>query len=102
MLTAFNALVPVVLIIVLGAMLRRTSLFSAESWTGFENLCYFVLFPTLLVKTLATAQLQAGEVLLFSAMVLFAVLAMSGLMLLLYPLLRGRFGVSPPASFMAS
>lgn len=97
MLAAVTALIPVVLIILLGVLLKRTALFSDDAWTGFENLCYFVLFPALLVKTLATAQLESGEVLLFVAMVLFAIFAMSVLMLLLYPLLRGRFGVSAAA-----
>ena len=90
MLNIIAALVPVFLIIVLGASLRRSALFPDGAWAGFENLCYFVLFPALLVKTLATAGIESAELARFSATVLFAILAMSALLLLLYPLLKRR------------
>ncbi len=94
MLSIVNALIPVILIIALGKVLKCSSLFSDESWSGFENLCYFVLFPALLIKTLATAKLGTTEMALFSGMVLFAIFAMSGLVLLLYPLLSKQFNVT--------
>jgi malonate transporter len=97
MLSIIFALVPVILIILLGVLLKRTALFTGESWTGFENLCYFILFPALLVKTLATAQIAATEALRYSGMVLFAIFSMTGIMLLLRPLLRSRFQVTPAA-----
>jgi len=97
MLSIVNALIPVISLIVLGLLLKRSSVFSEHSWSAFANLCYFVLFPALLIKTLATARLGTTEMLLFAGMVLFAVFAMSGFMLLLYPLLTRRFGVSGPA-----
>jgi len=97
MLSIVNALIPVISIIALGLLLKRSSLFSSDSWAGFANLCYFVLFPALLIKTLATAELGSKETLLFSGMVLFAVFAMSGFMLLLYPVLTRHFGVSKAA-----
>lgn len=91
------ALVPVFLIIVLGYTLKRTPLFDEKAWSGFENLCYFVLFPVLLVKTLATAQLGSAEVLRFSLTLLFAIFTMSGLLLLLFPLLRRSLRITPAA-----
>ncbi|PLY14128.1 MAG: AEC family transporter [Sedimenticola sp.] len=97
MLSVFNSLVPVILIITFGQVLKRLAIFSEEGWTGFENLCYFVLFPALLVKTLATAKIGTSEILLFSGMVLFAILAMSLLMLILYPILKNLFSVTPSA-----
>ena len=90
MLSIIAALVPVFLIIVLGALLRRSAVFPEEVWSGFENLCYFVLFPSLLVKTLATAQIGSTELAFFSGTVLFAIFAMSGLLLISYPFLRRR------------
>ena len=98
MLSVIYALIPVFLIILLGMLLKRSLLFNDESWAGFENLCYFILFPALLVKTLATAEIGTAQILLYSGMVLFAIFIMSGVMLMLHPLLRRRFGVSP-ASF---
>jgi malonate transporter len=97
MLSIINALIPVISIIVLGMLLKRSSVFKEHSWSAFANLCYFVLFPALLIKTLATAQLGTTEILLFAGMVLFAIFAMSGFMLLLYPLLTRQLGISGPA-----
>ncbi|WP_275096306.1 AEC family transporter [Sedimenticola hydrogenitrophicus] len=93
MIAVFNALIPVIAIILLGMLLRRTPLFTDESWLGFENLCYFVLFPALLIKTLATAKIASTELLLFSAMVLFAIFGMSLLLLLFQPLMRRWLGI---------
>lgn len=97
MIDVFNALLPVVAIILLGMLLRRTTLFNDESWLGMENLCYFVLFPALLVKTLATARIASSELFLFSAMVLFAIVGMSLLLLLFQPLMRRWLGIDGPA-----
>lgn len=97
MIAVFNALLPVIAIILLGMLLRRTTLFSDESWLGMENLCYFVLFPALLIKTLATASIASAELLLFSAMALFAIFGMSLLLLLFQPLMRRWLGIDGPA-----
>lgn len=97
MIAVFNALIPVIAIILLGMLLRRTPLFTDESWLGFENLCYFVLFPALLIKTLATARIASTELLLFSAMVLFTIFGMSLLLLLFQPLMRRWLGIGGPA-----
>ncbi|MCB1753641.1 MAG: AEC family transporter [Gammaproteobacteria bacterium] len=97
MLSIIYALIPVFLIILLGQGLKRTNLFNDAVWTGFENLCYFVLFPVLLIKTLATAELGSTEILRFSLVLLFAIGTMSALLLLLFPLLNRLMGVSPAA-----
>ena len=98
MLSVIQTLIPVILIIFIGMMFRRFSFFSNESWVGFENLCYFVLFPALLIKTVATAQLETIDLLRFSATLLFAIITMSGILLLSYPLLNRAFRISA-ASF---
>ncbi len=97
MLSVIAALIPVFLIILLGAALKRAPVFGAEAWRGFENLCYFVLFPILLIKTLATATLGGTEVLRFASALLFAIFTMSGLLLAIWPLLHRRFGISAAA-----
>lgn len=97
MIAVFNALIPVIAIILLGMLLRRSRLFTDESWLGFENLCYFVLFPALLIKTLATARIESAELFLFSAMVLFAIFGMSLLLLLFQPLMRRWLKIGGPA-----
>ena len=90
MVAVANALVPVFLVIALGALLRRTLLPSDELWEGLQRLTYFILFPALLLVTTATADfgaLPASEV----AITMFlAVAILSTLLLVLRaPLMRG-------------
>jgi predicted permease len=97
MLSIIYALTPVILVILLGALLKRSAILQQEHWSGLENLCYFVLFPALLIKTLATARIGSFEILLFSGMVLFAIFAMTALMLLSRPLLKNYLAVNDAA-----
>ena len=48
-----SELAPVLIIILLGYGLRRSSMMSDAGWAGMEKLAYFVLFPALLVNTLS-------------------------------------------------
>jgi malonate transporter len=97
MLLVISALLPVFTVIVLGYYLRHSSLLDESAWRGLENLCYFVLFPVLLVKTLAVADIGSAEIVRFSGALLFAIFTMTGLLLLLYPLLQRYFNVSRAA-----
>ncbi len=45
-------------LILLGALLKRYARFDAAFWTGLERLVYFVLFPSLLFASTATARLD--------------------------------------------
>lgn len=95
MLAVFNALIPVFLLIVLGYCLKRWLLKEDAQWTGMEQLTYYVLFPSLLVMTLARADLASvpyGEV---AAALILAVLSMSALLLALRPLFS-RNGIGGP------
>jgi predicted permease len=95
--SVFSALIPVFLILLLGVFLKRLPLFDATAWRSFEALCYFLLFPVLLIKTLATADLGSAQILGFSGALLFAILCMSVLLLLAYPLLHRSFGLDAAA-----
>ena len=97
MLLVISALLPVFTVIVLGYYLRHSSLLDESAWRGLENLCYFVLFPVLLVKTLAVADIGSAEIVRFSGALLFAIFTMTGLLLLLYPLLHRYFNISRAA-----
>ncbi|OSJ37228.1 transporter, partial [Bradyrhizobium japonicum] len=63
MLTVFAALVPVFLLIVLGFGLRRALMKQDIMWIGVENLVYYVLFPALLIHSLARANLKSVPIL---------------------------------------
>ena len=52
MASTFQALAPILGLIVLGYVLKRLRFLSAEGWSGIERLTYFVLFPALLISTL--------------------------------------------------
>ncbi len=53
--TAALLLLPDFLLIALGAALSRSRQFDAGLWSGVERLVYFVLFPALLFRSLATS-----------------------------------------------
>ena len=97
MLLVIYALLPVFMVIVLGYFLRYRAVLDASAWRGLENLCYFVLFPVLLVKTLAVADLGSAEITSFAGALLFAILVMTALLLLAYPVLHRYFNVSRAA-----
>ena len=46
------ALAPVLVLIVIGYLLKRSAFMSDEAWSGMEKLTYYILFPALLVHTL--------------------------------------------------
>jgi len=97
MLLVISALLPVFMVIALGYFLRHRDVLDASAWQGLENLCYFVLFPVLLVKTLAVAELGSAEIARFSGALVFAILVMTVLLLLAYPVLHRYFDVSRAA-----
>ena len=97
MLLVISALLPVFMVIVLGYYLRHRAVLDATAWHGLENLCYYVLFPVLLVKTLAVATIGTAEVARFAGALLFAIFTMSALLVLAYPLMHRYFSVSPAA-----
>ena len=54
-------LLPDFLLIALGVALRRVLLFDAPFWRGLERFVYFVLFPALLFRALATSTMSLGD-----------------------------------------
>ncbi|WP_374447701.1 AEC family transporter [Providencia sp.] len=76
------ALWPLFALITMGFVLRRTSLFSADFWPGAEKLNYFILFPALLINSLASAPLDNPK-LLYLGSAIFCILAVSSLLVLL-------------------
>ena len=62
-----------------------------------ERLLYYVMFPALLIGTLARADLTKVPVLAVGGTLLAAVLIMAGLCFALRPLLARRLGVDGPA-----
>ena len=87
-----TALVPVVLLIGLGAVLRRTLLTEGGFWADAERLSYFVLLPALFFHGLATtdvAELRVGDL---ATVLICSTVIVAVLVVLLWPLLRRRVG----------
>ncbi len=87
MLSISLSLLPVFLLIALGAVLKRTGFPGDDAWPPLERLVYFVLFPPLLFHTIVTANLEQGEALRLAAAFLVAIGAMAVILLALRPVL---------------
>lgn len=74
-----DALAPVALLVALGCLLRRSGFLPEAAWPPIDRLVYFVLFPCLLFRELATADLGQVPVFRLAACLVLAQLAMAGL-----------------------
>lgn len=93
MLTVSNALGPLFLLILTGVVLKRLRFPEPQFWHGAERFIYFLLFPAMLISTLATADF--GQV-AFGGMIGL----LAGLLILLAAglwLLRNRLGLDLPS-----
>jgi predicted permease len=89
----FITVTSVLLVIVAGYLLSRFLLTEQAFWQGVSRLCYWVLFPAMLVKILAAADFSGSW--LFS---LIGVLLGALLLMLAYSLLSGHLLRLPNAS----
>ena len=79
------ALLPVFVLIVLGAVLKRTLMRLETQWHGLERLTYYVLFPMLLIQTLVKADLSTAPIAGVGGALMLSALAVSLLCLALGP-----------------
>ncbi|WP_180901267.1 AEC family transporter [Martelella soudanensis] len=96
MLIIFESVLPIFLIIAFGVVLKRVPLFSEAFWAGLNQLGYYVLFPALLVTTLARADFSSLDAGRIGWVTLLAVAAISALSIALWPILK-RTGLGRPA-----
>ncbi|CAG9420656.1 TPA: AEC family transporter [Providencia alcalifaciens] len=83
---------PLFALITMGFILRRTALFSADFWPSAEKLNYFILFPALLISSLANAPLDNPKLPYLACAILF-ILAISSLFVVL---IKYLFKISIP------
>lgn len=88
-----SALGPLFLLILLGALLRWQRQPDGDFWPRLERLVYFLLFPAMLVSTLATADMTAVPVTRLALVLLGAI----GLFAILLWCLRERLRLDGPA-----
>lgn len=96
MLTIFESILPIFLLVLFGAALKRAPVFEQSLWDGLEKFGYYVLFPALLFLTLAKADFAALETGAVSLAGLSSVFVMTALTLGLWPVVN-RLGVGGPA-----
>ncbi|ADH88829.1 Auxin Efflux Carrier [Ancylobacter novellus DSM 506] len=92
-----GALVPVFLVIALGAALKRGLLPEASHWIALERLTYFVLFPALLVVSISRADLGEVAVVDVSTALLGAIFTVSALLTVLRRPICRVFGLAGPS-----
>ena len=92
----FESILPIFLLVVFGAGLKRSSFIDAGLWSGLEQLGYFVLFPALLFQTLYKANFTGLAIETVALAALLSIALMSVLLLALWPALC-RSGVSRAA-----
>jgi malonate transporter len=90
------ALLPVFLLMALGAVLKRTLMRLDTQWHGLERLTYYVLFPMLLIQTLVKADFSKVPVTGVGGALLLSAVIMSLICLALWPLFKRR-GIDGPA-----
>ncbi|NOR62001.1 MAG: AEC family transporter [Rhodobacteraceae bacterium] len=95
MLPVLQATIPVFAIIVLGFGLRKSGFIAAEKWSAVEDLCFYVLFPAILAKTMIEADLSNIEAGAFTLTIVVSLAIIGGTVLALWPLLRGVLGTKP-------
>ena len=83
MLTAVTGLMPVIALIALGWLIHRLGIVDGAGRGGIERLVYFVLFPALIVLTLARAEFGAIPWQALGLTLFLAVIAMGALCLAL-------------------
>ncbi len=97
MLTAFTSLLPIFSLIALGFVLRKSGIVPSEQWRGIELVTFWLLFPALLITTLATADFSFGELSAFALALFVMVVAMSLVVWLMRRPLKRALNVNGPA-----
>ncbi|MCB1463546.1 MAG: AEC family transporter [Nitratireductor sp.] len=88
-----NSLLPVFLLILLGAALRTTRFVPEESWPGMERIAYYIFFPALLIQTLYQADFGELAATKVAAGLIAGILSMLVAMIVVRPLLQPVLGI---------
>jgi predicted permease len=92
-----NAITPVFLIIATGYLLFRTRVVDETVWSAIEHICFYLLFPFLIIRTLSRANLGSVPLLDFMLVLVVAILGMSALLILIQVFVWKRFPQSGPS-----
>ena len=97
MITTLNAIAPIFLIIITGYLLSVTRVVGESVWSAIEHICFYLLFPFLIIRTLSRADLGDLPILDFMTVLMVAILGMSALLILTQALVWRRHPESGPS-----
>ncbi len=90
------SLISVFLVIVLGWLTRVTGFVADGHWAGLERVTYVILFPALVINTLAGADLASVPLAGVAGALVVAIAGLSALLLAVRPWLQRRTGLDGP------
>ena len=97
MLTTLGAIAPVFLIIATGYLLHKTKVADETVWSAVEHICFYLLFPFLIVRTLSRANLGSVPIIDFMIVLVVAILGMAAILILIQAFVWKRFPESGPS-----
>lgn len=97
MIQIVGALVPVFLVILVGYGLTRFRFATPDDWSHAERVVYFVLFPALIVSSIANADLSGLAVLPFASTLVLTLIFAASLLSILRRTIGSRLGLQGPA-----
>jgi predicted permease len=96
MLMTLSALLPVILVIACGYGVARAGLITGDQWRGIERLAYYVLFPAVLFRTIATVDFSKLPTFGMGFSLMGAILALAALLLVIRLPLERVLGIAGP------
>ncbi|MFW6076239.1 MAG: AEC family transporter [Hyphomicrobiales bacterium] len=94
---AFTALLPVFLIVLLGLALNAMRLVRPDQWGAIDHVCYYVLFPAIIVRAIAAADLTGVPVAEMVAAIILGLVTMFAVLLGFRRPLSRLLGLDDPA-----
>ncbi len=97
MITTLNAITPIFLIILTGYLLFRFRVVGESVWSAIEHICFYLLLPFLIIRTLSRANLGGLPVVDFMTVLVVAILGMAALLILIQAFIWRRYPESGPS-----
>ena len=97
MITTLGAIAPIFLIIATGFVLFKTRLVDETVWSAVEHICFYLLLPFLIIRTLGRANLGSVPILDFMTVLVVAILGMAAILVLIQAFVWKRFPQSGPS-----
>jgi malonate transporter len=96
-LTTLGAIAPVFLIIATGYLLFKTRVVDETVWSAVEHICFYLLLPFLIIRTLSRANLGSVPIVDFMTVLVVAILGMAAVLILIQAFVWKRFPQSGPS-----